>query len=541
MKGEGNNQGLGQGRQVIQGQGQGQLVHPTGSAQMTSINAENPAQMLYRLEQLFEMNAQMLSRVIEATKLNQRGESTSTSPNIYISGEKQNHSQSLASSGTYLPPQLLTPVPVPAATPPHKLITHGQGHSAGGSPPQAILSTTEGSSNRQNHGHGHGQGQTLVQSQSQGVGGPGPGLGHYSISQSNSGVSSSGIVPPILTGILTKRPTSAGSTRQSMSVTTTSQQAQFQPYIHLNQNPGQDGGSIFDVTSPTGTPPIPPPCSIQRPLSSATSPNVSSGINMGAINSNSMSSSVSPPSGSGSGSATSYSMGSGGLSTSATYMNANSNSNNNSNSGGSSNSGSLGFPSGSGIGGTGSGTGSGVLSPMGITSPLSGPTGSNPGPGQGSSSSGLVSGLVSSQGQGDSRGQQGHFQSVSVSSGMSSTSLIANNEKDKSSAFGKLFHYMNEMKKELESAQKQRREGQLETQRLREKCQQLDDRLEMEQSRSAGLEDRLDRGKSAQRTLRLQVEAQAAQIEALLEALAQPSAETVQQHDNDRDSTRQPD
>ena len=57
----------------------------------------------------------------------------------------------------------------------------------------------------------------------------------------------------------------------------------------------------------------------------------------------------------------------------------------------------------------------------------------------------------------------------------------------------------------LQTAQKQRREGQLETQRLREKCQQLDDRLAGEQSRAAGLEDRLERAKGTQRSLRSQV------------------------------------
>jgi uncharacterized protein YdcH (DUF465 family) len=87
----------------------------------------------------------------------------------------------------------------------------------------------------------------------------------------------------------------------------------------------------------------------------------------------------------------------------------------------------------------------------------------------------------------------------------SSTFLLGNSDKDKASAFGRLFHYVNEMKKELENAQKQRREGQLETQRLREKCQQLDDRLAVEHSKSAGLEDRLERAKATQRTLRSQV------------------------------------
>jgi hypothetical protein len=95
--------------------------------------------------------------------------------------------------------------------------------------------------------------------------------------------------------------------------------------------------------------------------------------------------------------------------------------------------------------------------------------------------------------------------SSNSSSSNSSLFLGSSADKDKASAFGKLFHYMNEMKKELEVAQKQRREGQLETQRLREKCQQMEDRLAMEHSKSAGLEDRLERAKVTQRTLRSQV------------------------------------
>ena len=85
------------------------------------------------------------------------------------------------------------------------------------------------------------------------------------------------------------------------------------------------------------------------------------------------------------------------------------------------------------------------------------------------------------------------FVSLISSSGISTTSTTAYTtttstpvDKDKGT-FGKLFHYLNEMKKELELAQKQRREGQLENQRLREKCQQLDDRLATEQAKGTGI------------------------------------------------------
>lgn len=156
----------------------------------------------------------------------------------------------------------------------------------------------------------------------------------------------------------------------------------------------------------------------------------------------------------------------------------------------------VGMGVGSGVGGLtngcmhgpGQGLGSGhIISP---TAPLTVSIGTNAGGAGGSGISQSGAALTLNPG------------STSTSNG---TFLIGNSDKDKTSAFGKLFHYVNEMKKELENAQKQRREGQLETQRLREKCQQLDDRLAVEHSKSAGLEDRLDRAKTTQRTLRSQV------------------------------------
>lgn len=85
-------------------------------------------------------------------------------------------------------------------------------------------------------------------------------------------------------------------------------------------------------------------------------------------------------------------------------------------------------------------------------------------------------------------------------------------DKDKSS-FGKMSHYVNEMKKELDIFQKQRKEMQLEMQRLREKCQQLEDQLTVEQSKVVTLEERLERSKANQRNLLAQIDNQTLKLE----------------------------
>lgn len=72
---------------------------------------------------------------------------------------------------------------------------------------------------------------------------------------------------------------------------------------------------------------------------------------------------------------------------------------------------------------------------------------------------------------------------------------------DKDKGFPKLFHHIGEIKKELELLQKQKKEWQLESQRLREKCQQLEDRLASESSRAASLEDRLEKAKVSNKSL----------------------------------------
>lgn len=83
-------------------------------------------------------------------------------------------------------------------------------------------------------------------------------------------------------------------------------------------------------------------------------------------------------------------------------------------------------------------------------------------------------------------------------------------EKEKS--FAKMAHYLSELKRELDAAQKQRKDASLEMQGLRDKCQQLEDRLSVEQARAQGLEERLERAKGHQRLLQAQVDAQSLKL-----------------------------
>jgi hypothetical protein len=93
----------------------------------------------------------------------------------------------------------------------------------------------------------------------------------------------------------------------------------------------------------------------------------------------------------------------------------------------------------------------------------------------------------------------------SSSSSSSSSSNSNNNNNTSTSGYGKLFHYLNEMKKELEISQSKNNEGRLEMQRLRERNQQLTDQLLLEQSKNGTLEDRLERAKREEVKLRLKL------------------------------------
>lgn len=77
----------------------------------------------------------------------------------------------------------------------------------------------------------------------------------------------------------------------------------------------------------------------------------------------------------------------------------------------------------------------------------------------------------------------------SSSSGGGSNSSNTPRDSSKSHSLGKLAHYLHEMKQELDVATRQRRESNLETQRLREKCVNLEDRLAAASSKNAMLEE----------------------------------------------------
>jgi len=100
-----------------------------------------------------------------------------------------------------------------------------------------------------------------------------------------------------------------------------------------------------------------------------------------------------------------------------------------------------------------------------------------------------------------------------IASSSSSSSYADKGDKaaergEKEKSFAKMAHYLGELKRELDAAQKQRRDATLETQALRDKCQQLEDRLSVEQARAQGLEERLERARVNQRLLQTQVDAQ---------------------------------
>lgn len=88
---------------------------------------------------------------------------------------------------------------------------------------------------------------------------------------------------------------------------------------------------------------------------------------------------------------------------------------------------------------------------------------------------------------------------------------------DKSMA--KLAHHATEIRKEVENATKARRDSNIEIQRLREKCQLLEDKVAHERSKVSTLEERLEKSQSRQRNM-------ATQIEALQQALASRGGHT---------------
>ena len=82
-------------------------------------------------------------------------------------------------------------------------------------------------------------------------------------------------------------------------------------------------------------------------------------------------------------------------------------------------------------------------------------------------------------------------------------SSLSTDEKDVH--FNKLSHYLAEMKRELDLAQKQRKDKALESQRLREKCQQLEERLRSEQRKISRLEEQAATYTTTTDTLHMQI------------------------------------
>ncbi len=83
---------------------------------------------------------------------------------------------------------------------------------------------------------------------------------------------------------------------------------------------------------------------------------------------------------------------------------------------------------------------------------------------------------------------------------------LPNNGNDKDKSFGKMAHYLNELKKEIDNASKAKKENGLETQRLRERCVQLEERLQSEKNKNLLLEERLDKSLKKQKELQLQLD-----------------------------------
>jgi len=103
-----------------------------------------------------------------------------------------------------------------------------------------------------------------------------------------------------------------------------------------------------------------------------------------------------------------------------------------------------------------------------------------------------------------------------------SSNSINVNDKDKS--FPKLYHLLNEFTKELKNPEKRLRDSQIEVQRLREKCQQLEDHLILEQTKTAALEEQLGKVQLKNKALQSKLES----AEALVEAYEQAQKQATQ-------------
>ena len=117
---------------------------------------------------------------------------------------------------------------------------------------------------------------------------------------------------------------------------------------------------------------------------------------------------------------------------------------------------------------------------------------------------GSARGVTSGIGAGSLASEVSSTPCAEKSADRGTTAASGSSGKDKS--FGKMSHYINELKKELDQAAWHKRESGLETQRLREKCLHLEDKLQAERSKNASLEERLEKSLSKQKQLQTQLD-----------------------------------
>jgi hypothetical protein len=112
---------------------------------------------------------------------------------------------------------------------------------------------------------------------------------------------------------------------------------------------------------------------------------------------------------------------------------------------------------------------------------------------------------------------------TNTSSSVVSSSSHPPPDREKDKSFGKMSHYVNELKKELDHACRSRKENLLETQRLRERCVQMEEKLQSEKQKNILLEEQLEN------SLRKQKELQSLLDAALLSSQSQQQQPQPQQ------------
>jgi hypothetical protein len=97
--------------------------------------------------------------------------------------------------------------------------------------------------------------------------------------------------------------------------------------------------------------------------------------------------------------------------------------------------------------------------------------------------------------------------SGAAAGGSSSVASSSSAQPSGDKSMAKMAHLASELKKEIDSAAKSRRDSNIEIQRLREKCQVLEDRVAHERGKVSSLEERLEKSQMRQRHMGAQLEA----------------------------------